>query len=116
MRYPLLALLLLSLSLPLWASERADIAWQWISQGALIVDVRTPEEFAEGHLPGAVNLPHGEIERRAGELGVGPEQTIVVYCRSGRRSGLAIGEFAAAGYLEVHNGGGLEEMREAHTP
>lgn len=55
----------------------------------LVLDVRTPEEFAAGHVPGAINIPHTEIEtglarvRRAGDIDV------VVYCRSGRRAGIA---------------------------
>ncbi len=55
----------------------------------LTVDVRRAEEFAEGHLPGAINIPHGEIGNRLAELGQDRAREIVIYCRSGRRAGLA---------------------------
>ncbi len=45
------------LTSPVFASERADIGWEWIKQGAVIVDVRTPQEFAAGHLDNAKKLP-----------------------------------------------------------
>lgn len=44
------------------ASERADIAWQMIREGALLVDVRTVEEYAQGHLDNALNWPLSEVE------------------------------------------------------
>ncbi|MCP3100765.1 rhodanese-like domain-containing protein [Myxococcus sp. K15C18031901] len=59
-----------------------------VQEGATLVDVRSPEEFAEGHLPGAVNIPVDDLSARLGELG-GPDTSIVVYCRSGARSGRA---------------------------
>jgi rhodanese-related sulfurtransferase len=64
---------------------RSKQAHQAVEQGALLLDVRTPEEFAAGHLPGAMNIPVQELERRAGELRPG-EAGLVLYCRSGVRS------------------------------
>lgn len=52
----------------------------------LVLDVRSDEEFAQGHVPGAVLIPHDQLERRISELG--EPRDVVVYCRSGRRSGL----------------------------
>lgn len=52
----------------------------------LVLDVRSDEEFSQGHVPGAVLIPHDQLESRIGELGEPRE--VVVYCRSGRRSGL----------------------------
>ncbi len=95
------------------ASDRAEAAWQWVDEGALLVDVRTPEEYAAGHLPGAVNIPLDQLPKRLEELGKPGEQTIVVYCRSGNRSGQALGWLNRQGYDQVHYGGGLEEMRES---
>ena len=60
-----------------------------VERGALLVDVRTPEEFAAGHVAGAINIPHLEVEARLVEFGADHEREIVVYCRSGNRSGLA---------------------------
>jgi rhodanese-related sulfurtransferase len=73
--------------------------------GALVLDVRSPEEFAQGHVPGAKNIPHDQVARRAAELG--PTSTpIVVYCRSGRRSAAAIETLKELGYERLWNAGG----------
>lgn len=63
-------------------------ARQLVQAGARLVDVRTPGEFAAGHIPGAINVPVQQLDTRMSELQ--PKETaIVVYCRSGRRSGNA---------------------------
>lgn len=77
---------------------------QAIKNGALIVDVRTPAEFASGHYPGAVNIPLDEIDRRMNELGADTNRPIVLYCRSGRRSGIALDQVLRAGYTKAFNG------------
>jgi len=64
----------------------------------VIVDVRTPEEFSEGHVPGALNIPFGEIANRRDELGIEPDGMLVVYCRSGKRAGIAQQALAELGY------------------
>ena len=64
-----------------------------------VLDVRTPQEFAEGHVPGAVNVPHDQLASRLGE--VPKDKDVVLYCRSGRRSALAAGVLAANGYTRV---------------
>jgi len=71
-----------------------------VEQGARVVDVRTPAEFAAGHVPGAVNVPYDEIERRAGELGA-KETPLLLYCRSGRRSGIAGEALHRLGFTRV---------------
>ena len=68
--------------------------------GAKVVDVRTPEEYAEGHVAGAVNIPFDQLARRTSELG-GPGTPVVVYCRSGRRSGVAAETLRGLGYAKV---------------
>jgi rhodanese-related sulfurtransferase len=73
-----------------------------VAAGARVVDVRTPQEFAEGHVPGAVNIPHDEIARRAGEIGP-PSTRVVLYCRSGKRSAIAAGTLAGLGYDKVYD-------------
>ena len=60
-----------------------------IESQALIVDVRTPEEFADGHYPGAINIPHDTILGGLEQLGVTEETPVILYCRSGNRSGQA---------------------------
>jgi len=77
-----------------------------VAAGARVVDVRTPQEFAEGHVPGALNVPHDEIARRAAEIGP-PSTRVVVYCRSGRRSAAAAETLARLGYDRVYDLGSL---------
>jgi len=77
-----------------------------VDKGALLVDVRTREEFAAGHLPNAVNVPVQELDERLGELGP-RERPLVVYCRSGNRSARAAGTLARAGFTAVHNLGAM---------
>ncbi len=68
---------------------------------ARIVDVRTPEEYAEGHLPGAENVPLGEIERASFSRG----DKLFVYCYSGARSGRAVSFLKRKGIDAVNMGG-----------
>lgn len=70
--------------------------------GAKVVDVRTPEEFAAGHVPGAINIPYDELPRRAAEIGP-PSTTVVLYCRSGRRSGIAVEALKKAGFKDLYD-------------
>ena len=77
-------------------------AHRLVGAGVKVVDVRTPEEFAEGHVPGAVNIPHGEIARRAGEIG-SPETPVLLYCASGRRSALAAEALRAKGFTAIYD-------------
>lgn len=57
----------------------------------LILDVRTPEEYAEGHVPNAINIPHTEIKQQVSQIAQAATEgkEIVIYCRSGRRAGYA---------------------------
>lgn len=67
----------------------------------LVLDVRTPEEFAEGHVPGAVNIPHTELPERLAEVRAAGDVDIVLYCRSGRRAGVAHETLAEAGFQRL---------------
>lgn len=87
------------------------LAKRKIAAGALVVDVRTPEEFKTGHLPGAVNIPVAEVEKRIAEFG-DKSKPVVVYCRAGRRSGTAKGLLEKAGYTDVSNGGGYYDLKD----
>ena len=75
-------------------------------EGALLLDVRTPEEFAEGHLPGALNIPVDQVAKRLDEVGP-KDKPVVVYCRTGRRSGLAAVTLEKAGFQSVHDLGAM---------
>ena len=72
----------------------------------VLVDVRTPEEFAEGHIPGAVCVPNETIVDGA-ELPFGVDVKLFLYCRSGRRSAEAANKLAAMGYTDVTDFGGI---------
>lgn len=82
-----------------------------IEAGALVVDVRTAAEFQGGHLEGALNIPHEQIVAGLNSRNVGKDADIVVYCRSGNRSGLAAARLREAGYTAVVNGGGLSSLQ-----
>ncbi|OJF16592.1 MAG: hypothetical protein A6D91_11315 [Bacillaceae bacterium G1] len=71
-------------------------------EGLKIVDVREPEEFAAGHIPGAVNLPLGRIRFTANKE-LSPEDEIVLVCRSGRRSVTAARILKKMGYRKLYN-------------
>ena len=75
-----------------------------VSDGAKLVDVRTPEEFAEKHVDGAENVPVDVIGER--DLGA-KDKPIVVYCHSGRRSARAADTLRAKGYTKVYDLGGM---------
>jgi phage shock protein E len=70
--------------------------------GAKVVDVRTAEEFASGHVPGAINIPYDQIARRASEIGP-PSTRVVLYCGTGRRSGIAVEALQKAGYEKLYD-------------
>ena len=74
--------------------------------GVLLLDVRTQEEFDEGHIPGAICIPNETIDGPHERL-PDREQTILVYCRSGRRSKEAAQKLADAGYVSVLEFGGI---------
>lgn len=92
------------------ASERSEQAWRMIDNGALVIDVRTPQEYADGHLPDARNIPLSDVG--TGFHDIDKQQPIVVYCRSGSRSAMAMDALQKQGFSNVHNGGGLNEMQE----
>jgi phage shock protein E len=66
-----------------------------------VLDVRTPEEYVAGHVPGAVNIPHDKLASRLAE--VPKDRDVVLYCRSGRRAGLAAEVLAASGYSRLEH-------------
>jgi phage shock protein E len=104
------ALLLMVNNLVLAADQNAQQAWQNIEAGALVVDVRTAEEFAEGHLPNAINIPFEQIVTVFADKNIDTDQAVVLYCRSGRRSGIANDALISAGYSNTYNGGGYQTL------
>ena len=76
-------------------------------EGYIILDVRTQEEFDEGHIPGAILIPDYEIKARAEEELTDKDQLILVYCRSGRRSKVAAEALVELGYTNIKEFGGI---------
>jgi len=84
-------------------------------QGALLVDVRRPDEFAAGHLPGAINVPYDQVGSRTAEIGP-TSATVVVYCRSGRRSAVAAETLRNLGYVHVYDLGPMSAWPDEPSP
>ena len=82
-----------------------------IAAGARVVDVRTPAEFKDGSYPGAINIPVSLIPVRMNELEP-KEKPVVLFCASGARSGQAARLLKQAGFVDVTNAGGLDNMPE----
>lgn len=80
-----------------------------VAEGATLLDVRTPGEYASGHADGALNIPIGELAGRLQE--VPADRPVVVYCASGVRSAKAAGQLRKAG-RDAHNAGGLRDYQK----
>lgn len=78
----------------------------------VLIDVRTAEEFAQGAIPGAIRIEPHEISRRIGSVAPDKTTTVVLYCRTGRRSGGAQETLQKLGYREIINAGGYEDLHE----
>ena len=76
-------------------------------EGYIILDVRTQEEYDQGHIPGAILIPNTEIEEKAEDVLTDKDQLILVYCRSGRRSKIAAEALVELGYTNIKEFGGI---------
>ena len=83
-----------------------------LQSGGVLLDVRSPEEFASGHLRGAVNIPHDRIAEEIAAAVPDKSAQVILYCRSGRRANTALETLRAMGYTNVSNYGGLEDAQE----
>ena len=119
-----LAIAFCGLSGAVVAAEVADIKPEALLErtakkdaALVILDVRTPEEFAQGHVPGAKNIPHDQLANRISELMGDKDKEIVLYCRSGRRAGLAAETLKANGFEKLlHLEGDMLKWTEANRP
>jgi phage shock protein E len=88
-------------------------AKQLVEEGAVLLDVRSPAEFASGYIPGAINIPHTQLAQRLDEVraaqGGDAETAVVIYCRSGGRAGIAKQILVGAGFTRVLNLGGIHD-------
>ena len=76
-------------------------------EGYIILDVRTQEEYDQGHIPGATQISHEEIAEKAEDVLTDKNQLILVYCRSGRRSKIAAEALVGLGYTNIKEFGGI---------
>jgi len=89
--------------------ESAESIKRKVERGALVLDVRTEQEFATGHITGAVNIPLQLINEMAGDLKK-QKKVVLAYCRSGRRSQMATNLLKRKG-IEVYNAGGFGDLK-----
>jgi phage shock protein E len=107
---------------PTTTSTRKDpaAARRLVAAGATVIDVRTADEYADEHVPHAINIPVQELPTRlpeVAELVAGDKaRPIVVYCAAGSRAAKAKTTLEAAGYSMVVNGGGLDDLRAGDPP
>ncbi len=79
----------------------------------VLIDVRTPEEYQEGHLPRAILIPHDVIHKQIGKAVPQKDTPILLYCASGMRSGKALQTLRRLGYTQAVNGGAFEDLRQS---
>lgn len=77
-------------------------AHRLVAGGVKVVDVRTRVEFALGHVPGAINIPYDEMAKRHAEIGA-PSTPVLLYCRTGRRSGIAAQTLRDKGFTRIYD-------------
>lgn len=96
------------------APDDTDAFDTGIAPGAVIIDVRTPEEFTSGHYPGAINIPYDRIVEGLSARSIPHDTALVLYCRSGNRSGRALVTLKAAGFSQLQNAGDLTTLLAVH--
>lgn len=96
-------------SVPSYSKITAKEAKEMLDQDSTItiLDVRTEEEYNAGHIEGAILIPDTEILEKAKETLTDKSATILVYCRSGRRSALAAADLVELGYSNIYDFGGI---------
>lgn len=93
-------------------ASAADVSFNGVKPAA-IVDVRTPEEFASGHVEGAVNIPYDQIAQGISTIkGLKKGSPVLVYCRSGRRSAIARASLEQQGFKQVMDGGAMSSLMQ----
>ena len=88
----------------------AGEGWVLIKQGALLIDVRSADEYEGGHIEGSLNIPHSEIAMLADAIGPEKDRAVVFYCRSGGRAGRAQVALEDLGYTGIFNASGYDAL------
>ena len=90
----------------------AEVARKQLAEGAVVIDVRSPEEFRSGHVPNAVNIPLGELRESLPRRVKDKSQVLLLHCLSGGRSGIAKQQIKGMGYQNVFNLGSYGRARQ----
>ncbi len=123
----LVAIALISGGLLLWPLLRKGAGGPWVNtleatqlinrSDALVVDLRSAEDYAKGHILGARNLPLADLERRAGELEKHKSKPLIVHCADGNRAGGGVAALRKLGFGSVSNlSGGYAAWQQAGLP
>lgn len=87
------------------------------SEDVVLLDVREPAETAAGKIAKAIQIPAGSVSQRIGELGKHREKSVIVYCQTGARSGIACNALSNDGFEKVYSlDGGILAWQDAHLP
>mmetsp|Transcript_35055 Transcript_35055/g.72042 ORF Transcript_35055/g.72042 Transcript_35055/m.72042 type:complete len:177 (-) Transcript_35055:109-639(-) len=89
-----------------------DVVEQLLKPGVVLLDVRTEEEYMDGHVPGSVNIPHTEIKYRKNQLPPDTDTPMVVFCARGIRAQMAQDVLRSLGYTDVVNGMTWQAVQE----
>jgi phage shock protein E len=120
MRMAMLAFLFLPLAVLAGepSVKAGDLATMQASrQAPLLLDVRTPEEYRDGHIAGALNIPVDQVAARHGVLGAGHDREVIVYCKSGKRAARAQQTLQSLGYRNVRLlEGSMQTWQVEHRP
>ena len=123
----LVAIALISGGMLIWPLLRRGTGGPWVStleatqlinrSDALIVDLRSAEEYANGHILGAKNIPLADLERRAAELEKHKAKPLILHCGDGNRTGSGVAALRGRGFDKVHNlAGGYNAWLQAGLP
>ena len=123
----LIAVAAVSGAMLLWPLVRRGAGGPWVStlqatqlinrENALVIDVREPAEYAQGHVLGARNVPLGELTARAGDFEKYKARPVILVCASGSRSGAALATLRNRGFTNVANlAGGFAAWQQAGLP
>jgi phage shock protein E len=78
----------------------------------VVIDVRTAQEFQSGHVEGALNIPHDTIGQDIAKAKVNKDDHVILYCKSGKRSEMALGTLKGLGFSNIENYGGFEQAQK----
>lgn len=125
MKYAL-ALMLVAFAAYAWqAAEQTGLkgdvvaaarGWEMIGNGALLIDVRSPEEYDQGHIEDSLLIPHTQMDDIVAAIGPDHDRPVVLYCRSGGRAGRVQTALEEMGYTGIFNATGWDALEATRPP